>query len=291
VENIIAENVKKILNTQAVCVKTRLLGGMSNYTYVVAAAGALYTFRLPGEYAEYFVDRNLEKANIALMEQLGITNKTVYLNVNDGKKLAHYVEGHPLSTFQSADYPYHLVAEILKVIHNSELRSKEDYLPFTRLSRYEGYIKDLGYVHPDAYLTLRQRLFAYRPYLESQPKTLTHGDSQPSNFVYNNEQLVVVDFEFCGNNDPLYDIACFANKEYQEGLNLLYAYFEKPTIDEQKRFHLWRAFQCMQWYNVAVFKDLKGMSKTLKIDFNRVAAHYLDLIKFYLEKTTLLAEK
>ena len=140
-------------------------------------------------------------------------------------------------------------------------------------------------------MVLRKRLFQYRPYLESQPKTLTHGDSQPSNFVYNNEHLVVVDFEFCGNNDPLYDIACFANKEYQEGLNLLYAYFATPTIDEQKRFHLWRAFQCMQWYNVAIFKDLKGMSKTLKIDFNWVAAHYLDLIKFYLDKTALLEEK
>jgi thiamine kinase-like enzyme len=287
----IADKAREILGAREAEVEFRLMGGMSNYTYVVRADGERYTFRLPGEYSEYFVDRELEKANLALMEKLGITNETVYLDVESGIKIARYIEGEPLSTFDSSRYPYEEVARILKIIHSSDLRSPADYEPFARLERYERYIKDLGFVHPARYNELRAELFAYRPYLETQKKTLTHGDSQPSNFVRAGDGLIVVDFEFCGNNDPLYDVACFANKVYEEGLNLLRAYFPDPSADEKKRFHLWRAFQCAQWYNVAVFKELKGMSATLKIDFARVAENYLRLIAFYLEKTALLAEK
>lgn len=85
-EKTIIDDVQKILNTANVEVVERLMGGMSNYTYVVKVDDLLYTYRIPGDYSEYFVDRRIEKANIKLVESLNITNKTIYLNVDDGKK-------------------------------------------------------------------------------------------------------------------------------------------------------------------------------------------------------------
>ena len=292
-ENMVINDVKNILSAREVRIVERLLGGMSNYTYVVWADGFLYTFRVPGEYSENFVNRIYEKDNIKLMERLNITNNTLYLNLDDGKKLAKYVEGKPLSTIDPADYPYQEIASVLKQIHNSSLRSENDYQPFARLAHYEKIIRDLNFLHPTSYQTLKTFfLDNYQKYLESQSLTLTHGDSQPSNFVLGENQLLVVDFEFCGNNDPLYDLACFANKRYEDGLKLLDYYFDhQPSIDEQKRFHLWRCFQCFQWYNVAIFKELKGMSQTLKIDFQKVAIRYLELISFYLEKVDEINKK
>jgi thiamine kinase-like enzyme len=274
-EKAIISQVQKILKTENVSIVERLLGGMSNYTYVIQADGKKYTYRIPGEYAEFFVDRNLEKENIRKMEQLGITNHTLYLNVQDGCKLAEYIDGKPLSTLP--EYPYEKVAEALKIIHQSRFHAVNDYQPFQRLKNYELYIKDLGYVHSFRYLKLRAEFNTYQKFLESRPKTFTHGDSQPSNFVFDGAKLWVVDFEFCANNDPLYDIACFCNLKYEEGLKLLHVYFGEPSPEQLRIFQLWRCFQCLQWFNVAMFKELKGMSKTLKIDFAKVADHYLDL--------------
>src|SRR5690606_5101783 len=124
----------------------------------------------------------------------------------------------------------------------------------------------------------------FKEFLDNTPKVLTHGDSQPSNFVLTENGILVVDFEFCANNDPIYDIACFANKRYEDGMKLLNVYYGNPSENELLRFHLWRAFQCFQWHNVATFKELVGMSKTLHIDFKKVANHYLELIKFLLDK-------
>ena len=53
------------------------------------------------------------------------------------------------------------------------------------------------------------------------------------------------------------------------------------VIDDDKeiRLYLWRIFQCFQWYNVAVFKDMYGLSEKLKIDFKAVANKYLQNIE------------
>ena len=283
-EDIIIKDVKSILNAKEVRVVERLMGGMSNYTFVVEADEIFYTFRIPGEYSEHFVDRVVEKENIKIIESLGITNETIYLNTTDGKKIASYIPGKPLSSISPEEYPYELIAEKLKSIHESGLSAVNDYDPFGRLEYYEQIVKDLRYTYPREYNIQKEIFFEYKEYLENTPKVLTHGDSQPSNFILTEDGLVVVDFEFCGNNDPIYDIACFSNKRYYDGLHLLDVYYRKANEEQIKKFHLWRAFQCFQWYNVATFKELKGMSKTLHIDFKMVAEKYLEMIINLLEK-------
>jgi len=288
-EKILSE-ARKILKADDVKIVERLLGGMSNYTYIIEADGTLYTFRIPGEYSEHFVDRSAEIQNIRIVEGLKITNQTVYLNVENGIKIAKYVPGKPLSTLPESVYPYTKIAEVLKVLHNSNLKAVNDYEPFKRLTYYEKICTDLGFTHPDEYLKQKEYFYTFKDYLESQEKVLTHGDSQPSNFVLtDDDNLFIVDFEFCGNNDPIYDIACFSNKFYTDGLKLLEVYYPNLTDEHLLRFHLWRAFQCFQWYNVATFKEMVGMSKTLHIDFALVAKKYLEMIIFLLEKVKEIA--
>ena len=63
-EQLIINEAKKILKTDDVKVEFRLLGGMSNYTYVISSKGVFYTIRILGEYADKFVDRNAELEGI-----------------------------------------------------------------------------------------------------------------------------------------------------------------------------------------------------------------------------------
>lgn len=252
----------------------RLLGGMSNYTYVIKIAGKLYTYRLPGEFSQHFVNREIEINNIRLMEKLNVTNKTVYFSIETGEKVARYVEGVSLNLTKET-YPYKLVSDLLKKIHNCGLLAGNDYQPFLRLNSYETLTRSLGYIHSIEYYKAKEEFLSYQKILESIPLVLCHGDSQPSNFVYHENHLITVDFEYCGNGDPIYDIACFANLKLEDGEALLKEYF--PILDKNKwqRFYLWRAFQCLQWHNVALFKEIKGLSEALSINFKLVADNYL----------------
>ena len=279
-ENKILNVINKCFKSDNVKIIYRLLGGMSNYTYLVKVDDELYTVRFPGEYAEHFVDRNLEENGINLFEKLGITNKTIYLNKEEGTKVSHYIDGYALSELKKngKELPYVEVSNLLKVVHNSGLKAVNDYDGFTRLENYEKDLVDLGFALPQRYIEVKKDFLGYKGYLESQKKVLCHNDSQPSNFVLTSDnKLLIVDFEFTGNNDLIYDIACFANMELSDGEKLLDVYFDhKVTSDEYKRFYLWRSYQAFQWYNVAMFKELVGMSKSLKLDFKAIADSYLE---------------
>ena len=103
--------------------------------------------------------------------------------------------------------------------------------------------------------------------------------------VIDGDKLYVLDWEFAGMNDPFYDIACYGNAGFDKALSLLECYVgHQPTADELKRLSFHRAFQCLQWYNVAIFKDRVGLSKDLNMDFNAVALMFLGMARDLIEK-------
>ena len=105
-EQVIAEVSMAVFNVpknQIIVIK-RLMGGMSNYTYVIRVKDGLYTFRIPGKNAEKFVDRTIETTNIDLISSLALNNNTIYLDPITGYKIAEYIDGQPLSELNPMDH-------------------------------------------------------------------------------------------------------------------------------------------------------------------------------------------
>lgn len=283
IEDYIIFRVNALLHAHDAKIVMRLEGGMSNYTYVVECQDKKYTYRVPGKFAERFVDRDDEWANIQEVDRLGLNNVTTYVEIRSGEKLAEYVEGTIMSTTDVISYN-EMSVKALKKIHNSDLKFK-DYNAFGRLDTYQNYCIEMGFTHPQEYLDLRNKLEELRKQYVSVPMVPCHCDYQPTNLVINGDKLYVLDWEFAGMNDPFYDIACYGNAGFDKALSLLEAYVgHKPTEEELKRLYFHRAFQCLQWYNVAIFKDKVGLSKDLNMDFNAVALMFLGMAKDLLEK-------
>ena len=282
IEDYIIFRVNALLQAHDAKIVMRLEGGMSNYTYVVECQGKKYTYRVPGKFAEKFVDRDEEWANIQEVNRLGLNNVTTYVEIRSGEKLAEYVEGTIMSTTDVVSYNAMSVAA-LKKIHNSDLKFK-DYNAFGRLDNYERYCREMGFTPPQEYLDLRAKLEEIRKSFGHLPSVPCHCDYQPTNLVISGDKLYVLDWEFAGMNDPFYDIACYGNAGFDKALALLEAYVgRKPHKDELQRLYFHRAFQCLQWFNVAIFKDRVGLSKDLNMDFNAVAFMFLGMAKDLLE--------
>ncbi len=285
VEEYIVARVNALMHTEDAVIVKRLEGGMSNYTYVVETRGKKYTYRVPGKYAEKFVDRVEEWDNIQEVNRLGLNNATSYVEVISGEKLAEYVEGTILSETDIVSYNELSVAA-LKRIHNSDLRFK-DYNAFGRLDDDERYCREMGFTHPKAYVELRRKLDMMRAAHADVKMVPCHCDYQPTNLVIDEKgsKLYVLDWEFAGMNDPFYDIACYGNAGFDKALSLLETYVgHKPTSEEFKRLYFHRCFQCLQWFNVAIFKDRVGLSKDLNMDFNNVATFFFDMANDLAEK-------
>ncbi|MFK5883609.1 MAG: choline/ethanolamine kinase family protein [Candidatus Izemoplasma sp.] len=277
-ELIIKNVCSEVLNVKEEDVKVvkRLMGGMSNYTYIIKVNDELYTFRIPGKNAEKFVDRNVEESNINLVKSLDLNNDTVYFNQKTGYKIAKYINGQPLHELNPLEY-LEKASVVLHKIHESGKKSESDYNPLARLELYEGYNKEYDHIQSERYLALKKEFLSYRKFLDESKLTLCHGDSQISNFVVTDNGLKLMDWEFTGNNDPYYDIACFGNNDFDHAEKLLPVYLGKtPSDEDYNRLYFFRTFQCLQWHNVAWYKEYIGLSKDLGVDFKFFANLYLD---------------
>ena len=266
--------IKEILSPDAFIVSP-LVGGMMNESCIVNANNKKYVLYVSTEQANEMVNRSLEKDNQGLVYSLGITSKNVYFDTDKGIKINEYIEGHSLDKIN--EYSLKKVATLLHVLHNSKELSKEDYRPFVRFINYENEANSFIKEQDDEYLKLRKIIFDNKDYLESQELALCHNDAQKSNIVRSDkDEYYLIDFEFMGNNDPIYDIATFGNGLVSEGYQLLMDYYDNnPSKEEKERYYLWRIFVSLQWHNVAITKHYRGEGKTHGFDFLKVAEFFL----------------
>ena len=267
--------IKKVLGSEAYIEKP-LIGGMMNQSYIVNNNGKRYVLYVSTKQANEMVDRPLEKANQKIISDLGLTSKNVYFDTEKGIKINEYIEGSSLDKAESFDSKK--VASLLKKMHTSGKRSRDNYEPFKRFIAYEeealSFNPKLEYDYP----LLRKQIFDNQDFLEKQEMVLCHNDAQKSNIVKDlNDNYYLIDFEFMGNNDPIYDIATFGNGLVKEGYQCLLDYYDgNPSKEEKQRYYLWRIFVSLQWHNVAIVKHYRGEGKIHGFDFLAVANFFIN---------------
>ena len=275
-EKLIQESAAKAfkVSKEQVEVKHRLLGGMSHLTYVIEIDQTLYTFRIIGTDGNLFVNRTFEYENMEIIKPLEINNETVYFDIESGEKAAKFVEGTVLST---VDYHPYLedVAQTLKKLHHCDLSPASDYGLLERLDLYETYTENRS----DLYLDLKKKwVDIYLNERLHMPKVFCHNDAQRSNIVIGTDQVYLLDWEYAGLNEFYYDIASFGNVKFEDALELLDVYLEKKaTKKEQNMVRFYRMFQALQWHQVALRKEMVGLSEVLHFDFKALAVKYLNL--------------
>ena len=260
--------------------ESRIYGGMMNISYIVRdSKGKKYIIYLPNGKANKLVNRKLEEENSKIISDLGLTSKFVYFDTKRGIKIKEYIEGVSLDKIDASEIDYQKVADLLHLLHDSKKYAQEDYHPFDRLANYEN--KALSFQkESNDYRELKDFLS-----LSSQEKVFSHNDYQKSNILKGEDgKYYVIDFEFAANNDPIYDIAAFANGTIEDGEKLLVCYFNNPTREQYQRFYLWRIFISLQWHNVAIAKHYQKEGKEASFNFLAVAKFFLDLAKKAEEK-------
>lgn len=272
--------VNKVLGNDAKVID-KVTGGMMNMSYLVKGSnGKKYILYIPTEQANEMVNRVLEKEHQKIAFELGITSKNVYFDTDTGIKINEFIEGSSIDKVD--DFDYEKIAHLFKTLHSSIVLSREDYAPFTRFETI--YEKEALSFNPEVsslYKELREFLFSHKDFLESQPLAICHNDGQRSNIIKSTDgNYYLIDFEFVGNNDPIYDIATFGNGLVSEGRKLLDKYFDNNTSDNQiRRYYLWRIFVSLQWYNVAITKHYRGEGAKHGFNFLDVADHFLNNAK------------
>lgn len=268
----------------------RRLGGLTNHTYAVELKGSNYLFRLPGEGTEQLINRKDEKVSSELASSIGVDTELIYFNGETGVKISSYVEGAVTMSPQSMRETKNLqeAAGIFRSLHACGQDTGVPFEVFEMAESYEKIILEHGVELFPEYKNVRKTVMTIKREMEQCPcrKVPCHNDPLCENWVRGRERMYLVDWEYAGMNDPMWDLADLSiEAEYGTGedeLLLEFYYGERAGKEERLRFYankIYLDFLWSLWGKTRVPYDGETMEQYAAVRYKRLEKNLNDFNK------------
>ena len=207
--------VKELLNKAlSVCDYKAIerMGGLTNHTYrVTLEDGREFVVRIPGEGTEEMIVRRDEMVSTKLACDLGVDAKVMYFG-EDGSKVTEYIADAVTMSAATICEPRHIkqVAEIFKTMHGSGADTKVPFEVFDMAAGYEKIISDMNVPMFADYDENKAKVMAIKAEIDAavNPKKVPcHNDPLCENWVEGNGRMYLIDWEYAGMNDGMWDVA------------------------------------------------------------------------------------
>ena len=262
------ELIKEVLHLpQAEVEIIETLGGMTNINYLVSINTKNYIVRVPGNGTEDFINRKEEKENLELSAALGINPEHIYLNVENGLKITKKIENAKTLTAQTAkdSETMKMVTDIFKKVHRSNARMNNRFELFTLMKKFELLALNEDAETFKGYAEVKEDIMSLKLDYQSLEveECPCHIDPSYTNFIVCGAgNLYLIDWEYSGMFDPLWDLAAHSMEsgfsELEEADFLTYYYQRPLTKVESKRILMHKIFQDYLWSLWTTFKEAKG---------------------------------
>jgi len=207
------------------------LGGQTNRNFKLTFGDDRYVLRLAGAGTEMIINRQNDETNSIRAAEIGVSTRVVYADRKTGIMLREYVEGITLTTDSFRDPAIiDRVANALLRVHSSGVTFESHFSILAKLDEYEAILRNSGGPLPIDYFDLARTTQPARDILASQVVKLApcHNDLVAANFLDTGDRVLVLDWEYSGMNDPLFDLGALSAEVHltadEEGL-LLRSYF------------------------------------------------------------------
>lgn len=232
------------------------LGGLTNRNYKVTVGGERYVLRIPGEKTAQYIDRRREAHNARAAAAAGVNAEVLFFDESDGLMLCRYLDGcvsmTPALFLRRADAPAR-AARAVRRMHRSGQQFKFRFELFSMIDEYLNLLAGLGAELPEGYHDVIGEAEAVRRVLNSRPAPLApcHCDPLSENFLDDGERMWVVDWEYSGMNDPLWDLGDMSVEAgFDEACErkMMEAYCDgPPTPATQGRMVIYKAMCDLLW--------------------------------------------
>ena len=208
------------------------LAGLTNLNYLVEDGADRYVLRIPGEGTAEYIDRRAEAVAARSAAAAGVNAEVVFFDEEDGLMVTRYLEGAiTMSPERFVDLgAVGRAGHVFRRLHDTAEPFAIDFQLFPVLDDYKALLAAKGARLPDGYDAVERDADVARAILEAHPVPLvpSHCDPLCENFLDTGERMFVIDFEYAGNNDPMWDLGDLsveAGFSPEQDSALLRAYF------------------------------------------------------------------
>ena len=212
-----------------------LAGGFSNISYVATDRRSKYVVRLTRDFPFHNVYRDREIAVARAAHNAGFSPEIVH--AAPGVMISRYMDAR---TLDAAGVRTNLsrVAELIARFHR-QMVSHHDYR-FDVFEVNRGYFRELGAHWPariGEWAAINDRL---RELVSTLPPVFAHHDLLPANLLDDGKRLWLIDFEYAGTGDALFDLGNLSSNAQlstEQSRDLLGHYYGREPDDTLATAH------------------------------------------------------
>jgi thiamine kinase-like enzyme len=186
------------------------LAGLTNRNYRIKDGNHSYVLRIPGEGTSEYIDRRQEAIAARISADADVNAPLLYFDESDGLMLTEFIEGAATMSgerFQDLG-AVGRAAEAFRRIHECGKFFANEFNLFRKMDEYLDYLGKKNARIPDGYADVQRNAQAVREALNLHPATLVpcHCDPLAENFLDTGKRIYIIDWEYAGNNDPMWDL-------------------------------------------------------------------------------------
>jgi len=232
------------------------LGGLTNLVYKVTLPDEVLILRLPGAGTAEYIDRKVELHNARAAAVAGVSAEVIWADAASGVMVSRCIEGIETMTpalFQSREGSPARVGQALARLHNSGQVFQFRFELFAMIDDYLKILSGRDVSLPEGYHDIVAAAGPVKAALADNPAPLApcHNDPLCENFLDDGTRMWIVDWEYSGMNDPLWDLGDLsveAGFDAARDAELMSAYFGRPpTAAEQGRLVIYKAMCDLLW--------------------------------------------
>ena len=245
-----------------------LEGGITNLNFLVSDSGSKSVVRLGSDIPEHLVYRSNEIIVSEAAYQIGVSPKLIYNE--PGVLVLEFIESKTLEP-KTVRENLNKIVPIIRKIHD-EIPNKLSGQPqifwvFYVIKYYSNYLLNNNSSHFSLIPSLLKKAEKLEKLSSPREIVFGHSDLLAATFLDDGSKIWVVDWEYGGFNDPLFDIGGLSsNNDLDENLEneVLEMYFkEKPSKDLIIKYNAMKTASLLRETMWSMVSEI-----TSKIEFN-----------------------
>ena len=236
-------------------IRPERLGGLTNRNFLIDCPAGRFVLRLAGEGTSEYIDRAVEEHNARVADRAGVNAEVMFFDTGDGTMLCRYIdESVTMDADRFKDHgAVERAARAFRKLHTCGMAFESRFELFEQIDNYLSVVKKLSAPIPEGYERVQEQAEDVRAALSahSLPIAPCHCDPLAENFLDTGERMVIIDFEYSGNNDPMWDLGDLSvEAEFDDEQDRVFmrAYFDgEPPAFDMGRMVLYKAMCDLLW--------------------------------------------
>lgn len=228
------------------------LGGLTNMVFRLGE----YCLRLPGKGTEEYINRQNEAVAVQVAAAASVSPEILYIDRESGVMVSRFVEGATTMSpeaFKTVPGAPTRAGIAFRKLHGNGAAFPAQFELFAMIDEYLGVLANKNIDLPEGYHDALREAESVREALSAHPlpNVSCHCDPLCENFLDTGHRMWIVDWEYCGMNDPMWDLADLAVEgefDPAQEEEMIRAYFDKgPTRSERGRIVIYKAMSDLLW--------------------------------------------